>query len=162
MALIAVLTDAGAQLRTDNIANSTTSDVSLLAAGEGNVATAALARAQAALVSPFATPRENADPPGNALPNDPVIQFQYLDPASVDYDITEFGLFAGAVMTHYICDDAGATLYSKTATLQLDVRFYIAFASGDFSTFNFHGAHGHADRHRVGAGHRAAGDGSPG
>ena len=137
MAIINVMTDAGEALRADNVANDTSSQVTRIEADMGHVATAALAMALADVVAPFAPMRETTNPQGRALPSDPVAQFRYLDADAVDYDIKGFGIFAGATMTHYICDDAGATIYQKTAGLILDVILYITAQSGDQATFTF-------------------------
>ena len=103
----------------------------------GHVTTEALAMALTDVVTPFVPVRETTNPQGRALPNDPVAQFRYLDADAVDYEIKGFGIFAGATMTHYICDDAGATIYQKTAGLILDVILYITARSGDQATFTF-------------------------
>ena len=137
MAIINVMTDAGETLRADNVANGTTSQVTRIEADMGHVTTAALARALTDVVIPFVPVRETTNPQGRSLASDPVAQFRYLDAAAVNYDIVGFGIFAGATMTHYICDDAGATIYQKTAGLILDVILYITAQSGDQATFTF-------------------------
>ena len=137
MAIINEMTDAGETLRADNVANGTTSQVTRIEADMGHVTTAALARALTDVVIPFVPVRETTNPQGRALASDPVAQFRYLDAAAVNYNIVGFGIFAGNVMTHYICDDAGATIYPKTAGLILDVVLYIVAESGDQATFTF-------------------------
>ena len=137
MAIISVMTTAGETLRAQNVALGTTSQTTRIEADMGHVTTAALAMALTDVVTPFVPVRETTNPQGRALPNDPVAQFRYLDAAAVNYDITGFGIFAGATMTHYICDDAGAAIYQKTAGLILDVILYITARSGDQATFTF-------------------------
>ena len=137
MAIISVMTDAGETLRTQDVANGTSSQVTRIEADMGFVATAALAQALTDVVTPFVPVRETTNPQGKALANDPVAQFRYLDADAVDYAIKGFGIFAGATMTHYICDDGGATIYPKTAGLILDVVLYITARSGDQATFTF-------------------------
>lgn len=137
MAIIAVLTDVGEQLRAQHLVDGTTYQITKIKADGGHVTTAALARARTDIVTPFVPARENDNPQGVALVHDPVAQVRYIDSASVTYPIKGFGIFAGAQMTHYVCDDAGATLYVKTPTLTLDVGIYIAVASGDQAAFTF-------------------------
>ena len=137
MAIINVMTDDGETLRASDVAAGTTSQVTRIEADMGHVTTAALARALTDVVIPHAPVRETTNPQGRALASDPVAQFRYLDAAAVDYNIVGFGIFAGATMTHYICDDAGATIYPKTAGLILDVVLYIVAESGDQATFTF-------------------------
>ena len=127
----------GEQLRAQHLIDGVSYQITKIKAGSGHVATAALARARTDIVTPFVPARENDSPQGIALANDPVAQVRYIDAASVTYDIKEFGAFAGTQMTHYICDDGGATLYPKTPTLTLDVGLYIAVASGDQAAFTF-------------------------
>ena len=137
MAIIAVLTDVGEQLRAQHLVDGTTYQITKIKAGAGHVTTAALAVARTDIVTPLVPARENDNPAGVALAHDPVAQVRYVDPASVTYDIKEFGVFVGTQMTHFICDDAGAILYHKTPTLTLDVGIYIAVASGDQAAFTF-------------------------
>ena len=137
MAIISVMTTDGENLRSDNVANGTTSQVDRIEAASGHVATAALARALSDVVTPFVPVRETNNPQGRALSADPVAQFRYQDGAQVTYNIVEFGVFAGNVMTHYICDDAGGTIYPKTPSLLLDVVLHITATSGDQATFTF-------------------------
>ena len=137
MAIISVMTTAGETLRTDNIANGTTSQITRIEADMGHVTTVAAAKALTDVVTPFVPVRETTNPQGKALPSDPVAQFGYLDADAVDYNIVGFGIFAGNTMTHYICDDGGATIYPKTAGLILNVALYITAESGDQATFAF-------------------------
>ena len=137
MAIISVMTADGENLRAQNIANGSTSQIDRIEAAMGHVATAALARALSDVVTPFVPVRQINNPQGRALASDPVAQFRYQDGAQVDYNIVEFGVFAGTVMTHYICDDAGGTIYPKTASLLLDVVLHITATSGDQATFTF-------------------------
>lgn len=137
MAIISVITSAGETLRTQDLANGTTSQVDRIEADAGHVTTVAAAMALTDVVTPFTPVRETTNPQGRALPNDPVAQFRYLDADAVDYGIVGFGIFAGATMTHYICDDGGATIYQKTAGLILDIILHITARSGDQATFTF-------------------------
>ena len=137
MAIIAVMTTAGENLRTQNLAGSGTSRITRIEADSGHVTTETAAMALTDVVTPFNPVRQTTNPQGRALPSDPVAQFRYLDADAVDYEIKGFGIFAGAVMTHYICDDGGATIYPKVAALILDIGLYITARSGDQSTFTF-------------------------
>ena len=97
MAIISVMTDAGETLRTQDVANGTSSQVTRIEADMGFVATAALAQALTDVATPFVPVRETTNPQGKALANDPVAQFRYLDADAVDYEIKGFGIFAGSV-----------------------------------------------------------------
>ena len=137
MALIMTLTDYGEQRRAQNLIDDSTFRVVKIKAGAGHVATAAAARALTDIVTPFVPVRENDNPQGVTLANDPVAQFRYQDTASVNYEIKEFGVFVSGGMTHYACDDGGATLAEKTPQLALDQHLYFTVTSGDQAAFTF-------------------------
>ena len=144
MAIIAVMTNAGENLRAQNLAGSLTSQITRIEADAGYVATIAAAEALTDVVTPFTPVREATNPDGKALANDPVFQCRYLDPSSDatlgNYDIKGFGVFAGDVMAFYICDSAGAVLREKRPTAILEQNIYITVSSGDLSTFTFQDA----------------------
>ena len=137
MAIIQVITNYGEQLRAQNLVDDSTFQVVNIKAGGGHVTTAAAAQALTDIVTPFVPARENANPPGVTLPDDPVAQFRYRETASVNYEIKEYGVFVAGGMTHYVCRDDGGTLHEKTAGLALDVGLYFAVASGDQAAFTF-------------------------
>ena len=134
MALIQVLTTPGANRRTSDIANANSSPITRISAGSGHVTTEALAKARAALVSPLNPVRQVDNPIGVALPSDPFAQWTYTDADAVTYDIHEIGLWAGNLLVWYICDDAGAVLFTKTPLL-FQFGVLVRAESGDYSTF---------------------------
>lgn len=122
MAIINVVTTAGAALHASGVATTPTR----IEVGQGHVTSEAAALARTSLVNPFSPARRNDSPAARASGNQ--LQTLYQDSTTAAYNVREVAVFSGSTLMAYACDDAGGILRGKSSTVPLHL--------GVLSTFN--------------------------
>ena len=129
MAMIDVYTTAGRALLMQAQVAQTDLTVALVKVGTGHVATAAAARALVDIVTPFLPVREFASPPSFA--GEDTFQVSLFAAGSDAFTVNEIGVFVGATMVRYICDDGGAAVFSKPVNAASLQGFVLTFEDGE-------------------------------
>lgn len=138
MALIQVLTTAGATLQEQAKLSGTVPTIDRIEIGQGNVTTVAAAKALNSLVTPYSPVRQVIDPPGSYANG--VVQFVYqILPTGSEVIVYEAAAFAGSVLTHYLCDDAGAAVRSGSGNTTFNFAMVFNVDSVDNPGYNFNG-----------------------